>query len=39
VTTQTERPLVDIDAHYVAEMVRAELFDKYGDTVYGQDWR
>jgi penicillin-binding protein 1A len=36
VTTQTERPLVDVDAHYVAEMVRAELFGRHGDDIYGQ---
>ena len=36
VTTQTERPLVDVDAHYVAEMVRAELFAKHGEDIYGQ---
>ena len=36
VTTQTEQPRVDLDAYYVAEMVRAELFEKYGDAVYGQ---
>jgi penicillin-binding protein 1A len=35
VTTQTERPLVDVDAHYVAEMVRAELFEKHGEDIYG----
>ena len=36
VTTQTERPLVDVDAHYVAEMVRAELYERHGDDIYGQ---
>jgi penicillin-binding protein 1A len=36
VTTQTERPAVDIDAHYVAEMVRAELFARHGEDIYGQ---
>jgi len=36
VTTQTERPLVDVDAHYVAEMVRAELFERHGEDIYGQ---
>ena len=35
VTTQTERPLVDVDAHYVAEMVRAELFERHGEDIYG----
>jgi penicillin-binding protein 1A len=36
VTTQTERPRVDVDAHYVAEMVRATLFEQHGEAIYGQ---
>jgi penicillin-binding protein 1A len=39
VATQTERPLAEIDAHYVSEMVRAELFEQFGDEVYGQGLR
>jgi penicillin-binding protein 1A len=39
VATQTERPLAEIDAHYVSEMVRAELFQQFGDEVYGQGLR
>ena len=39
VTTQTERPSADVDAHYVAEMVRAELFGQHGDALYGQGLR
>jgi penicillin-binding protein 1A len=39
VSTQTERPLAEVDAHYVAEMVRADLFAQYGDGVYGQGLR
>lgn len=39
VTTQVERPLAEVDAHYVAEMVRAELFAQHGDALYGQGLR
>jgi len=39
VTTQTERPSADVDAHYVAEMVRAALFEQHGDALYGQGLR
>jgi penicillin-binding protein 1A len=39
VATQTERPLAELDAHYVAEMVRAELHAQYGDEIYGQGLR
>lgn len=39
VATQTERPLAEIDAHYVSEMVRAELFQQFGDELYGQGLR
>jgi len=39
VTTQPERPPAEVDAHYVAEMVRAELFAQYGDPLYGQGLR
>jgi penicillin-binding protein 1A len=39
VATQTERPLAEVDAHYVAEMVRADLYAQYGDAVYGQGLR
>ncbi|HUR40330.1 MAG TPA: penicillin-binding protein 1A [Verrucomicrobiae bacterium] len=38
VNTQTERPLVDLDAHYVAEMVRAELFERHGEDIYGHGY-
>ena len=36
VTTQTERPPVEVDAYYAAEMVRAQLFDEHGEAAYGQ---
>src|SRR5688572_11844442 len=36
VATQTERPLAEVDAHYVGEMVRAALYEQHGDTLYGQ---
>jgi penicillin-binding protein 1A len=36
VTTQADRPMADVDAHYVAEMVRAELFARHGEDIYGQ---
>jgi penicillin-binding protein 1A len=39
VATQTERPLAEVDAHYVGEMVRADLFAQYGDAIYGQGLR
>jgi penicillin-binding protein 1A len=39
VTTQTERPPAEVDAHYVAEMVRAELYAQHGDALYGQGLR
>jgi penicillin-binding protein 1A len=39
VTTQTERPRVDVDGYYVAEMVRAELVSRYGDAAYGSGYR
>lgn len=39
VATQVERPLAEIDAHYVSEMVRAELFQQHGDELYGQGLR
>ena len=35
VATQTERPAADVEAHYVAEMVRAELFARHGEDIYG----
>ncbi len=34
VTVQPYRAKVDVDAHYVAEMVRAELYAKYGEDAY-----
>jgi len=39
VATQTERPSAELDAHYVAEMVRAELFAQHGEALYGQGLR
>ena len=36
VTTQTERPQVDVDAYYVAEMVRAEMYERHGEAAYGE---
>jgi len=39
VTTQAERPPAEVDAHYVAEMVRADLFAQHGDALYGQGLR
>jgi penicillin-binding protein 1A len=39
VATQPERPSADVDAHYVAEMVRAALYEQHGDTLYGQGLR
>ena len=39
VATQTERPLAEVDAHYVGEMVRAALYEQHGDTLYGQGLR
>jgi penicillin-binding protein 1A len=39
VTTLTERPPAEVDAHYVAEMVRAELYAQHGDALYGQGLR
>jgi len=39
VMTQIERPLAEVDAHYVAEMVRAALFEEHGDALYGQGLR
>jgi len=39
VSTQAERPLAEVDAHYVSEMVRAQLFEQFGDDVYGQGLR
>ena len=39
VATQPERPPSEVDAHYVGEMVRSELFAQYGDTLYGQGLR
>src|SRR5690349_7037973 len=39
VTTQAERPPAEVDAHYVAEMVRAELYAQHGDALYGQGLR
>lgn len=38
VTTQTVRPTVEVDAHYVAEMVRAELFERQGEAMYGEGY-
>jgi penicillin-binding protein 1A len=38
VTTQTVRPNVDVDAHYVAEMVRAELFERQGEAMYSEGY-
>ncbi|HUS23679.1 MAG TPA: penicillin-binding protein 1A [Candidatus Binatia bacterium] len=38
VTTQVERPRVDVDAYYVAEMVRAELFNRFGEETYGEGY-
>ena len=38
VTTQPERPNVELDAHYVAEMVRADLFGRYGEAAYGEGY-
>lgn len=34
IRAQEHAPPVDLDAAYVAEMVRAELFGKYGDAAY-----
>ncbi len=39
IATQPERPPAEVDAHYVAEMVRAELYAQHGDAVYGQGLR
>jgi len=39
VATQAERPLAEVDAHYVSEMVRAELYAEHGDALYGQGLR
>ncbi|MGH8442817.1 MAG: penicillin-binding protein 1A [Nevskiaceae bacterium] len=39
VLTQVERPVSEVDAHYVAEMVRADLFEQHGDALYGQGLR
>jgi penicillin-binding protein 1A len=39
VATQSERPVAEVDAYYVSEMVRAELHAQYGDEVYGQGLR
>lgn len=32
-------PAVDVDAHYVAEMVRAEMVERYGDAAYTGGYR
>ncbi|MGH8504618.1 MAG: penicillin-binding protein 1A [Stenotrophobium sp.] len=34
VVTREEQVPVDVDAHYVAEMVRADLYAKYGEALY-----
>ena len=39
IATQPDRPPSEVDAHYVAEMVRAELYAQHGDAVYGQGLR
>ncbi|MCI0749242.1 MAG: transglycosylase domain-containing protein, partial [Nevskiales bacterium] len=39
VTTHLQRPPVEVDAHYVAEMVRAELFGQYSEAAYTEGYR
>ena len=36
VTVQPYRANVEVDAHYVAEMVRAQLFDEFDETLYSK---
>jgi penicillin-binding protein 1A len=36
VTAPVDRPPSEVDAHYVAEMVRAELYERHGEDAYGQ---
>jgi penicillin-binding protein 1A len=36
VVTQAESVRVEVDAHYVAEMVRSDLFARHGEDIYGQ---
>ncbi|MGH8455820.1 MAG: penicillin-binding protein 1A [Stenotrophobium sp.] len=38
VVVREARAPVDIDAHYVAEMVRADLYAKYGEAVYSRGY-
>ncbi len=39
VTVRPERPPAETEAHYVAEMVRADLFERYGDAAYRDGYR
>ncbi|TXH05545.1 MAG: penicillin-binding protein 1A [Nevskiaceae bacterium] len=36
ITVRPAHMAVDVDAHYVAEMVRAQLYDKYGEDLYSR---
>lgn len=36
VTAQLHGPKIDVEAHYVAEMVRGYLYKEYGEDVYGK---
>jgi penicillin-binding protein 1A len=39
ILAQEHAPQVEVDAAYVAEMVRAEMFQKYGDAAYTAGYR
>ncbi|WP_052368285.1 penicillin-binding protein 1A [Algiphilus aromaticivorans] len=39
VIANPERADVDVDAHFVAEMVRQEMIDRYGDAAYTDGYR
>ena len=39
VTLRAALPMVDVDAHYVAEMVRAEMVSRYGEGAYTGGYR
>lgn len=38
VTVHPYRPRVDVDAHYLAEMVRADLYERFGEDAYTQGY-
>jgi penicillin-binding protein 1A len=38
VTVHPYRPRVEVDAHYLAEMVRADLYERYGEQAYTQGY-